>query len=84
MKYTAFQQWLVTFAEEKQIDMSDFVQGDNCTLQVGDVLSAMMSAPPMEQHAIKEVFLHIHFKNGDVMDFIRHCAQALGPEAKVI
>ena len=82
-KYTAFQQWLVTFCEEKQIDMSTPVQGNGCDLQAGDVLSAMMSAPKSEQAQIKNVLVMIDFKNGDVMHFIRHAAQALGPEYKV-
>jgi ribosomal protein S9 len=83
MKYTKFQQWLVNFAQEKQIDMAAFVQGNGCQLQVGDVMSAMMSAPAHEQKRIKEVFVAIDFANGDVMHFIRHCAQALGPESRV-
>ena len=83
MKYTKFQQWLVNFAEEKQIEMDVAVQGNGCVLQVGDVLSAMMSAPAHEQNRIKDVFVAIDFANGDVMHFIRHAAQALGSEHKV-
>ena len=82
-KHTAFQKWLVTFCQEKQIDMSEPVQGKDCQLQAGDVLSAMMSAPASEQAQIKHILVMIDFKNGDVMHFIRHSAQALGPEYKL-
>jgi hypothetical protein len=80
---TAFQDWLVTFCEEKEIDMSEPVQGNGCQLQAGDVLSAMMSAPADEQAKIKQILVMIDFKNGDVMRFIRHAAQALGSEYRV-
>jgi hypothetical protein len=83
-KQTAFQKWLITFCQEKQIDMSEPVQGkDGCQLQAGDVLSAMMSASAEEQAQIKQIIVMIDFKNGDVMHFIRHAAQALGPEYKL-
>jgi len=80
---TAFQTWLKTFAEEKGLDMSEYVQGKGCTLQVGDVLSAMMSAPASEQKAIKAMFVKIDLHNGNVMHYIEHLAKALGPEHKL-
>ena len=82
-KHTAFQKWLITFSQEKQLDMSEPVQGRGCILQVGDVLSAMMSAPKSEQTQIKSILVMIDFKNGNVMHFIRHAAQALGPEYRI-
>lgn len=82
-KQTAFQKWLITFCQEKQIDMSEPVQGKECMLQAGDVLSAMMSASTGEQAKIKQILVMIDFKNGDVMHFIKHAAQALGPEYRI-
>lgn len=82
--YTAFQKWLITFSEEKGLDLSEPVKaGDGSMLQAGDVLSAMMNAPAEEQAQIKDAFVKIDFKNGDVMRFIRHCAQALSAKDKV-
>lgn len=78
-----FQSWLATFAEEKQLDMSEFVQGKECMLQVGDVLSAMNSTTSEEQAQIKNTLVMIDFKNGDVMHYVKHLAQALGPEYKM-
>lgn len=82
-KQAVFSKWLATFVEEKGLDLSEYVQGKNITLQVGDVLSAMNSAPESEQAQIKKTLVMIDFKNGDVMHFIRHIAQALGPEHKL-
>jgi len=85
---TKFQQWLTTFAEEKQLDMSEPVEGKRVSgkitqLQVGDVLSAMMSAPASEQAQIKNILVQIDFANGDVMHFIRHAAKALDSTYKL-
>lgn len=83
-KRTAFQEWLCTFVDEKQIDMSEPVQaGDGSWLQVGDVIQQMHDTAPHEQTEIKKVFVMIDFKNGDVYDFIRHCAKALNSTHKV-
>jgi len=83
-KLSAFQKWLVTFCEEKQLDMSEPVTGKGgCELQVGDVMSAIMSTDEIEQAKIKSTIVQIDFRNGDVMHFIRFLAQALGPEHKL-
>lgn len=74
---------MAAFAEEKNLDMSEFVQGNGCQLQVGDVLSAMNIATEEEQAVIKNTLVKIDFKNGDVMHYIKHLAQALGPEFKL-
>ena len=83
-QYSPFQKWLVTFCEEKEIDMSlEVTAGDGTELQVGDVMSACMSCSPSEQAQIKQTFVAIDFKNGDVYHFIRHLAQALNSSHKV-
>lgn len=81
-KYTAFQQWFVTFLEEKQIDMSESVACSNGQLQVGDVCSVIMTCPENEQKAIKEMIVKIDFKNGDVVDYLKHLAKALTTDHK--
>jgi hypothetical protein len=72
-----FSKWLAVFVEEKEIDLSEYVTGKDCMLQVGDVLSAMNSTTAEEQRQIKQILVGIDYKNGDVMHFIRHAAQAL-------
>lgn len=78
IEHTPFQKWLVTFCLEKQIDMSvEVIAGDGTEIQVGDVLSVLMSAPDDEQAKAKNIFVMIDFKNGDVYHFIKHMAKAL-------
>jgi hypothetical protein len=84
MKKTAFQKWLLTFIEEKKLDMSEpVVAGDGSTLFAGDVFSNIMSAPASEQEKIKNVLIMIDFRNGDVMHFVRHLANALTENDRV-
>lgn len=78
-----FSEWLETFVAEKELDLSEYVQGRDCTLQVGDVLSAMNSTTPEEQAKIKHMLVLIDFKNLEVMGYIKHLARALGPEHKI-
>lgn len=85
IKYSKFQSWFIKFCEEKQIDMADFVTcGDGSTLAVGDVCTAIMNAPQAEQTQIQLMFVKIDFKNGDVMDYIKHLAKALTSKDKVV
>lgn len=81
-KYTAFQQWFVTFCEEKQIDMSEPVPCSNGQLQIGDVCSVIMSCPKNEQKSIKDTLVKIDFVNGSVYNYFKHLAQALTTDHK--
>jgi hypothetical protein len=82
--YTKFQEWLITFCEEKEIDLSEPMEaGDGTMLATGDVLSAIISAPENEQKEIQKMLVMIDFKNGDVMHFLRHLAKALSKKDKV-
>lgn len=78
-----FETWLKTFASEKGLDLSEYVDGMDCQLQVGDVLSAMLSAPISEQLTIKMTLTKIDFANGDVMHYIKHLAKALDSSYKI-
>ena len=77
MKQTAFSKWFLTFLKEKCVDMSEFV--NNGDLQVGDVCSMILRTTPQEQKGIKNVIVMIDFKNGNVVDYFKHLAQALNP-----
>lgn len=74
---TEFGKWLQTFVAEKGIDLGDCVAA-KCggPVQVGDVIQAMMGAPPSEQKAIKNAFVVIDYSDGDVLKFIAHLAKA--------
>ena len=81
---TPFQCWLCTFIDEKGIDLSEFVTaGDGSTLQLGDVLSAIMSAPESEQNEIKKMIVTLDFKNAPIEPYFAHLAQALNSTHKV-
>ena len=82
-KRSKYQKWLCTFIEEKEIDLSDFVDCADGTLQVGDVVQAMHDAPKWEADEIQKTLVMIDFKNGDVLHFIAHLAKALHESDKV-
>ncbi|NBW99122.1 hypothetical protein EBR03_06080 [bacterium] len=85
IQYTPFQLWLVTFCEEKEIDLSEpVIAGDNTQLQIGDVLTCIMSAPTHEQEQIKKTLVLIDFKNGNVLDYLSHLAKALSKDDKTL
>lgn len=77
-KKTAFYNWFITFLEEKKIDMSDvLVHTDDKIIQVGDVCQAIVDTTSEEQKQIKDMLVHIDFKNGDVLHYLKHLSQAL-------
>lgn len=81
---TNFQNWMDRFITEKNIDLSEMIKcGDGTSLYVGDVLSHILSTSKEEQNAIKFVFIQIDFKNGNVLDFIKHLAQALNKSHRI-
>jgi len=85
IQYTPFQHWLITFCEEKEIDLSEpVIAGDGSMLQVGDVLTCMMNAPTHEQTQIKKTLVRIDFKNADILDYLRHLANALSKDDKTL
>ena len=78
---TTFNTWLATLISEKGVDVEQVleVQGESGTnfIPVECVLEAIRGASPAEQQGIKKTLVMIDFKNGDVLHFIRHLAQAL-------
>ncbi len=74
---TSFQKWLTTFVEEKEVDMSEFL---NAHVQVGDVVQGLINTVGSEQAQAKDILVKIDFHNGNINHFFAHLAQALTPE----
>jgi hypothetical protein len=76
-----FDAWLKTFIEEKRIDTEQMIEvegrlGTNW-IPVGCLMEAMIAAPAHEQRGIRDMIVRIDFRNGDVMRYFRHLAQAI-------
>lgn len=81
IKRTAFQKWIDTFFEEKNIDLETIIEipgesGVNL-IPVKCVLDTIKSTSKKEQKEIKKIFVMIDFKNGDILHFVKHLAQAI-------
>lgn len=76
-----FTKWLETFITEKGIDLEQVltVQGASGAnhIPVGCVVEAIMAAPVREQNGIKDMIVRIDFRNGDVVPYFAHLAQAI-------
>lgn len=76
-----FKNWIETFCSEKEIDMEQILRvsgpsGEN-SIPVGCLIEAMLQAPAAEQATIKTMIVKIDFRNGDVIHYFRHLAQAI-------
>ncbi len=73
--------YLYTLLEEKNIDLETpiEVQGDSGTnyMTVETVIEHILITSKEEQKKIKNILVQIDFKNGDILHFIKHLAQAL-------
>lgn len=73
--------YLVTLFDEKNISLetSIEVQGASGTnfMTLQNVVDAIVIAPKHEQRKIKDILVQIDFKNGDVLHFMKHLANAL-------
>jgi len=81
-KQNAFCNWLDTFNSEKGLDLETVftVEGKETGanfIPAAVVVEHMKIAGKQEQAQIKNVIVAIDFKNGDVMHFYKHLAQAL-------
>ena len=76
-----FNNWLDTFLSEKGIDLDQpiFVEGESGLnfMTVENIVEFMKVTSSGEQKAIKNTFVMIDFKNGDVLHFIKHLAQGV-------
>lgn len=73
--------YLVALFEEKNISLETSIeaQGESGTnfMTLQTVVDAIVIAPKHEQRKIKDILVQIDFKNGDVLHFIKHLANAL-------
>lgn len=78
---TTFSKWLETFIDEKGIDCEIVlnVEGPSGVnaIPVSCLIAAIHLAPAHEQAGIKAMIVRIDFRNGDVLDYFRHLAQAI-------
>ena len=76
-----FKNWLLTFIDEKGIDLEDTftVEGPSGPnhIPLGCLVDAMIQAPTQEQHGIKDMIVKIDFRNGEVMHYFQHLAHAI-------
>lgn len=80
MKLMNFRKWFETLIEEKGIDQEDFTvehEGMMHFIEM-DVLKEFICKSPGDiQAKIKENLVYIDFKNGDIMDFLKHLAKGM-------
>ena len=77
---SAFEVWLRRFVEEKEVtEVSIEVEGPSGTnlMTVAVVVDAILTAPKHEQAAIKNALVAIDFRNGNVVAYFSHLAQAI-------
>jgi hypothetical protein len=76
-----FQKWLLTFLEEKGIDLETCfeLQGPSGTnfMSYGTVVEAMFQTTKKEQGEIKKVMIQLDYKNQDITGYLKHLAQAI-------
>ena len=76
-----FSTWLDTFIREKGIDTEQVLEAEGPSgtnsIPVGCIVDLMKQAPRHEQQAIKSTIVKIDFRNGDVLHYFRHLAQAV-------
>jgi hypothetical protein len=76
-----FAKWLDTLVEEKGIDPEMLIEVEGPSganiMPLEVVLDAMKATTPSEQAAIKTMIVRIDFANGDVVDYLKHLAQAI-------
>jgi hypothetical protein len=77
-EYKNMQLWVATFCEEKGIDLGDYTtNGRGELIQIGHVVSEIISAPYEELKAIMKKMIWLDFKNQPIEPFIEHLAKAL-------
>lgn len=78
---TTFETWLDTFLTEKRVDLDTPIVVDGPSgpnhMAVGTVVAAMKATGAGEQSALQRNLIRIDFANGDVVDYLRHLAQAI-------
>jgi hypothetical protein len=76
-----FRKWLDTLVSEKGLDTEQVLtvngpSGANF-IPLSIVLDAIKATSASEQAGIKNMLVRIDFRNGNVVDYFRHLAQAI-------
>lgn len=77
-----FNTWLDTFLEEKGIDLDEIMEiqgkvyGTNF-IPVSELVNQIKYAPLSEKQGIKNMLVRIDFHNSNIMDYLKHLAQAI-------
>lgn len=73
--------YLETLFDEKNISLETSIEAQGASgtnfMTLQTVVDAIVIAPKHEQRKIKDILVQIDFKNGDVLHFIKHLANAL-------
>lgn len=76
-----FTKWLDTLVDEKGLDRDQTITAQGASgpnyIPLDCLLTAIKSASAREQAQIKTTLVKIDFRNGDVMHFFRHLANAI-------
>ncbi len=76
-----FTKWIDTFIAEKGIDLEQVLtaEGPSGTnhIPVGCIVEMIKQTVGAERAKIKQTIVMIDFRNGDVLHFFRHLAQAV-------
>ena len=79
---STFNDWFLTFLEEKAIDLSEFVKiAGKGHAQLGAVCSVITGCTSSEQAGIRKTLIAIDFRNGDCVDYLRFLARKVTPSA---
>lgn len=77
----AFSKWLDTFLTEKGVNLDHLLEAPGASgtnlIPVAVLVDAIKGAPAHEQAGIKSMVVRIDFRNGDVLHYFRHLAQAI-------
>ena len=77
----SFNNWIDTLLDEKGIDQEMIIEVDGASglniMPLEVVVDAIKATTSSEQHAIKNALCYIDFKNGDVLHYLKHLAQAI-------
>jgi hypothetical protein len=76
-----FNTWITTFLAEKCIDLETTVEAVGASgtnwIPIGCLVDLMKLAPKHEQARIKDMLVRIDFRNGNVLDYLKHLAKAV-------
>jgi hypothetical protein len=73
-----FKKWLETLIEEKGLENEIFTidyEGEFHMIEMQFLVEFLGGMDKRNQDKIKNILVMIDFKNGDVMDFMNHCAR---------